>query len=295
MRPLIAQVLRAFATLVAAALMVLLLPRWMPGDPARVAAGEWATESEVMALRHDLALDVPLAVALKRQGRALVQGEFGTSLRYRRPVSGLLREALPRSIALACSAALLSAMLAWALAIPSSLRLQVGVAVAIALPIFVAGPLLLWGVAQYVPGLPVFGWAGGRGLLLPSLGLAIPLAGHQAKVLRAGLAALREAPGTRLWQGLGIPSARLVRQWWLPALAGPWLTVLGLQLGALLGGAVVAESLFGIPGLGQLLVGAISSRDLPLVQGCVLVATALMVGTLFVVERLQSRLDRRLP
>ncbi len=288
------EVLRAASTVLAALVLVLLLPRWMPGDPARVAAGEWATEREVAAIRHELTLDTSWSQALIQKGRALAHGDLGLSLRHRRPVGAMLREALPRTAALALCAAAISALFAWALALPRTERMEGLVALAIASPIFVAGPLLLWGIAQHVPGLPVFGWAGGRGLILPSLALAVPLAGHQAKVLRAGMGTFRDAVGTRLWIGQGVPPLLLWRRWWLPGLAGPWLTVLGLQMGALLGGAVVAESLFGLPGLGQLLVGAISSRDLPLVQGCVLLATTLMVATLFAVEMLQKRMDRRL-
>jgi ABC-type dipeptide/oligopeptide/nickel transport system permease component len=290
----VSDALRALGTLVAAVILVLLLPRWIPGDPARVAAGEWATAQDVAAIRHELALDIPWSRALAQKGQALMRGDLGVSLRHRRPVGAMLSEALPRTAALAACAMVLSAIFAWLLALPRSGRMEGLVALAIASPIFVAGPLLLWGIAQHLPGLPVFGWAGGRGLVMPSLALAVPLAGHQAKVLRAELAFFRDAVGTRLWVGQGVPSLLVWRRWWLPGLAGPWLTVLGLQMGALLGGAVVAESLFGLPGLGQLLVGAISSRDLPLVQGCVLLATALMVATLLGVELVQKRMDRRL-
>jgi peptide/nickel transport system permease protein len=119
------------------------------------------------------------------------------------------------------------------------------------------------------------------------------LAGHQARLLSALLPELMESPGLRWWQGCAIPPWRRFWSWLLPGVSGPWLTVLGLQLGGLLGGAVLVETLFGIPGLGQLLVGALSSRDLPVIQGAVLLGAVLYVLTQLAVEMLQAFLDPR--
>ncbi|HJW10060.1 MAG TPA: ABC transporter permease [Holophagaceae bacterium] len=286
--------LRALATLAGVWLFLQLLPRWLPGDPARVSAGEWASEAEVQALRHALRLDLSWPRALMGSLAELLRGDLGESLRFHRPVSALLRDGFPTSLRLALMAMLLSAVLAWALAWRSTRTSRVMQALAVASPVYVLGPLLLWTVALHVPGLPVAGVEGLASWILPTLALAVPLAGHQARILASQLEDLRTAPGPRWWQGGGVPSRQAWLRWMLPAVAGPWLTTLGLQLGALLGGAVLVESIFAIPGLGSLLVGALNARDLPVVQGAVLLGAALFVLTQLLVEWAQAALDPRL-
>jgi len=285
--------LRALGTLVGLWLLVNLLPRMLPEDPARIAAGEWATQVEVQETSRLLGLDQPIHKALARSGAALLRGDLGTSLRHRRPVSGLLLHGFPISLRLALLAMGLSAFLAFALALwksPASRFLQ---STAIASPVYVMGPLLLWGIAQHSAWIPVSGIQGWAAWILPSISLAVPLSGHQARILSAALDEWEDAPGLRWWKGNSIPTWIRFRSWLLPAVSGPWLTVLGLQLGGLLGGAVLVETIFAIPGLGQLLVGALSSRDLPVIQGAVLLGAALYVLTQFLVEGLQALLDPR--
>ncbi len=286
--------LRALATLAGVWVLLQLIPRWLPGDPARVAAGEWASEAEVQALRHVLHLDVPWPQALARSFAELLKGGLGESLRFHRPVSTLLLEGFPTSVRLALLAMLASAGLAWALALRPTRLSKLLQAVAVASPVYVLGPLLLWGVAMRVAALPVSGIEGWASWILPTLALAVPLAGHQARILDSQVEGLRNASGPRWWRGGGVPRWTAWRRWLLPAVAGPWLTVLGLQLGALLGGAVLVENIFAIPGLGSLLVGALNARDLPLMQGAVLLGAGLFVLTQLLVEWAQALLDPRL-
>ena len=285
---------RAAATLLGVWLAVQLMPRWLPEDPARVAAGEWATEADVAALRHALALDRPWLSSLASSARGWLHGDLGTSLRYQRPVGSVLGGGFSVSLRLALFALLASALLAWALALWRGRGARVAEAVAIASPVYVLGPLLLWAVAQRANWIPVSGTEGWAAWILPTLSLAVPLAGHQARVLRPLLESQREAAGARWWRGLAISKPRIWLRWTLPSAAGPWLTVLGLQLGALLGGAVLAETIFGMPGLGSLLVGALSARDLPLVQATVMLGAALYIATQLLVEWGQGLLDPRL-
>lgn len=292
-RPLLA-LLRACATLSGVWLLVQLLPRWLPEDPARLAAGEWATEAEVQALRHALLLDRGWSAALAQAGRGLLRGELGTSLRFHRPVSELLAQGFPVSLKLALLAMALSACFGWALALGRGRVTAFLQAAAIASPVYVLGPLLLWAVAQRVPGLPVAGIQGWAAWILPTVALAVPLGGHQARILQSQLEGLREGYGPRWWRGAGVPGPLAWRRWLLPAVAGPWLTVLGLELGGLLGGAVLVESIFAVPGLGSLLVGALNTRDLPLMQACVVLGAALYVATQLLVEWAQALLDPRL-
>ncbi|MBI4912858.1 MAG: ABC transporter permease [Acidobacteria bacterium] len=288
------QLLRALATLAGIWLFINLLPRWLPEDPARVAAGEFATSADVEAIRRLLGLDLPWAPALKASASRLARGDLGTSVRYRRPVAEILGKGFPVSLRLALLAMGLSACLGWILALGRSPRVRWLHAAAVASPVYVLGPLLLWAIAQHLPGIPVAGIAGWRSWILPSLALMIPLAGHQARILHSQLERLPGQLGPRCWEALGVPARLRWARWLLPAVSGPWLTVLGLQLGGLLGGAVLVENIFGIPGLGQLLVGALSSRDLPLVQGAVLLGASLFVLAQLLVEWCQVFLDPRL-
>lgn len=285
--------LRALATVAGVWLLIQALPRMLPEDPARIAAGEWAGEAEVAAFRRHMGLDRPLPQALAASASDLVQGRMGTSLRFNRPVAEILRGGFPVSLRLALLALAGSMALAWLMALPKGRGLRVLQSAAIAAPVYVLGPLLLWAVAQHVPGLPVAGLQGWASWILPAFTLAVPLAGHQARVLSAQLEEVRESPGIRWWTASGVPAPRRWRAWLLPAVSGPWLTVLGLQLGGLLGGAVLVETIFALPGLGQILVGALASRDLPLVQGAVLWGAAAYVATQLLVEGLQALLDPR--
>lgn len=285
--------LRALATVAGVWLFIQVLPRVLPEDPARIAAGEWASEAEVEAFRRLLGLDRPLLPALAQSATDLLHGRMGTSLRFNRPVADILLGGFPVSLRLALLAILASMVLAWALALPRGRAARVLQSAAIASPVYVLGPLLLWAVAQHVPGLPVAGIRGWAAWILPSLTLAVPLAGHQGRVLAAQLEEVRESPGLRWWRASGVPARRRWRAWLLPAVSGPWFTVLGLQLGGLLGGAVLVEAIFAIPGLGQILVGALASRDLPLVQGAVLWGAAAYVATQAAVEGLQALVDPR--
>jgi len=284
--------LRALGTLAGIWLLVNLLPRVLPEDAARIAAGEWATEPEVQSMRHLMGLDLPWHHALWRSFFSLLHGNFGWSLRHQCPVVHLLIQGFPVSLRLALLAMATSVVLAFALTRGRfSNFLQ---SLAIASPVYVLGPLLLWMVAQHVSWIPVAGIQGWAAWILPCFALAVPLAGHQARTLTSQLQELRDNSGLRWWQGCGVPSGLRFWRWLLPGASGPWLTVLGLQLGGLLGGAVLVETIFAIPGLGQLLVGALASRDLPVIQGAVILGAALYVITQLLVEWCQALLDPRL-
>lgn len=293
MRRVLVQLLRALFTLAGVWLFVQLLPRWLPEDPARVAAGEFAAPADVEAMRHLLGLDQAWAPALGKSGAALLHGDLGQSLRYRKPVAAVLATGLPVSFRLALLAILASAALAWALAARRTRGSGWLQSAAVASPVYVLGPLLLWSVAQHVPGLPVAGAKGWAAWILPTLALSVPLAGHQARVIGSMLDSLTGSLGLRAWQAAGVPRAERWLRWIVPAVSGPWLTILGLQLGGLLGGAVLVETIFALPGLGQTLVNALASRDLPLVQGAVTLGAALYVAAQVGVETVQALVDPR--
>lgn len=294
MKKAVAALARAAATLLGLWVAIQLLPRLLPEDPARIAAGEWATEAEVSSLRHALSLDQSWPHALFNTAKAWLHGDLGVSLRFHRPVADILSGGFPISLKLALLALVASILLAWGMAILKGPGGEALESAAIASPVYVIGPLLLWAVAQHASWIPVSGAGSWAAWILPTLSLAVPLAGHQARILRPQLQHLSNDAGLRWWRGLGIGPGRRWLCWILPGVAGPWFTVLGLQLGALLGGAVLTEMIFGLPGLGSLLMGGLSTRDLPLVQATVLLGAALYVITQLLVEWAQGLLDPRL-
>jgi ABC-type dipeptide/oligopeptide/nickel transport system permease component len=185
-------------------------------------------------------------------------------------------------------------LLAWLLSVRRGRWSSLLQSAAVASPVYVLGPLLLWAVAQHVPGLPVAGIRGWASWVLPTLALSVSLAGHQARIICSMLDNLTGSPGLRCWRGAGVPGRVRWLRWLFPAVSGPWLTVVGLQIGGLLGGAVIVETIFALPGLGQTLVNALASRDLPLVQGAVILGSALYVAAQLLVEGLQGLVDPRL-
>ena len=285
--------LRALATLAGVWLFIQVLPRVRAEDPARIAAGEWATEAEVAAFRRILGLDQPLLQALARSASDLLHGRMGTSLRFNRPVADILRGGLPVSLRLAFLALAASMLLAWAMALPRGRGIRALQGAAIASPVYVLGPLLLWGVAQHVPGLPVAGVQGWASWVLPAFTLAVPLAGHQARVLATQLEEVRESPGIRWWRASGVPGPLRWRAWLLPAVSGPWLTVLGLQLALILTGAVLTETVFSWPGLGRLLYDAILARDTPVIMGAFIIMSVTVAAASLATDLVYAALDPR--
>jgi peptide/nickel transport system permease protein len=288
----------ALATIIAVWLLVAGLTALVPGDPIDLMLGEQARPAAREALRARLNLDVPWPLRTVRGLADLARGELGQSIWLDRPVAALIGDRLGATAALAGAAFLV----AWAVALPLGLlggwypggrADRIGRALAVATwatPAFALGPLLLTLFAVRLSWFPLGGYATLSALVLPALTLGIGIAGPGLRLLRDGMATQRRSLHVRAAQARGVRGLRLLALHGLrPALA-PVLQVAALQFGALLAGSVVVETIFRWPGLGRLLVQAISARDLPLVQGLVLV----MCTAWIVVQALADLGGRRL-
>ena len=302
MRLAIARLLSAAVVVLGVSAAVFLLVHLVPGDPIDALLGEAAANADRGALRHALGLDAPLAVQWWRFVSHAATGDLGTSLGTGRPVAALVAERLPYTAALAVAA--LAVALAIALPLGTLAALRAGsvfdalagaaAMLGAAVPNFLLGPLLIIVFALWLGWFPIGGADGPRAIVLPALTLGSGLAALLARMIRAALLDVLGEEHVRAARARGLAPLAILRRHVFPPAALPILTVDGAQLGALLGGAVITETVFGWPGLGQLAVEAIQRRDYPLVQASVLVISVSYVVLNTLVDMLYARLDPRL-
>lgn len=261
--------------------IVFLLIHVAPGDPVEVMLGESASAADRAALRAALGLDEPLPAQLGHYLSRLARLDLGMSLHARRPIADLLAERLPATLLLAAGGIAVSVLLALPIGVVSALRhgswfdhgSLAFATFAVSMPGFWLGPLLILVFSLWLGWLPVSGRDEPLSLVLPSVTLGLGLAAMLSRIVRAALLDVLAEDYLRTARAKGLPERAVIvrhalRNAWLPV-----LTVIGLQLGALLGGAVITETVFQWPGLGLLTVEAIQRRDYPTLQACVLVVS----------------------
>lgn len=282
----------------------------MPGDLAVVMLGMDARAEDVARLRAEYGLDRPLAVRYVGWLAGIARGDLGTSVAYREPVARLIAKRLPVTISVALAAMLVAIALALPLGIVAARRAWSGLDLAVlagsqiglAVPTFWLGILLLLWLAAAVPIFPLQGYAPlfrdpfewGRHLVLPAVALGVDRAAALVRLVRASLLEelSREYVRTALGKGLG--EGLVVRRHVLRNALIPVLTVAGLQLGYLLAGTIVVEQVFGLPGLGRLLLQAIYARDMVVVQGTVMVVAVMFTLLNLLVDLLYAAVDPRI-
>jgi ABC-type dipeptide/oligopeptide/nickel transport system permease component len=298
---LIRRVLLTIPVLLGVATLVFSLIHLVPGDPAQAMLGEGASPDDVRQLRTRLGLDRPLIVQYRDFLSGLARGDLGVSLRLDRPVVSVIAERLPATAELALAAMLVSVALAIPLGVAGAVwrgRAVDHVAMTLALagismPNFWLGPLLALVLSVELGWLPVSGRGTLGHLVLPALSLGAALAAILARVTRASLLDELGEPYVLAARARGASRARaVVRHAFLNSLI-PVVTIVGLQFGALLTGAVITETIFAWPGVGRLLIQAISFRDYPLVQGCILLIAVTYVTMNLVTDLLYGVLDPR--
>lgn len=287
--------------LVGVACLVFALLHLVPGDPVAVMLGESARPADAEALRRQLGLDRPLLTQLWAFFVQLSQGDLGQSLQQHRPVTALIGEHLPATLTLAAAAFLVAVFAALPLGMTAARhahrwpdRLASGFALfGLSIPNFWLGPMLIL-LFSIVLGLtPVSGRSEPGSLILPAITLGLSMAAITTRMVRSTLMEVLEQPFIRTARAKGQGEQWVLWRHALPNAALPILTLLGLQLGALLAGAVITETVFAWPGIGTLLMSAIAQRDYPLVQGCVLLISASYVLINRLTDLLYGLLDPR--
>ncbi len=276
---------------------------YAPGDAAEALLGEHATAEQVQALRQQMGLDAPLPERYERyMAAALGQGDLGKSLVSGRRVSDLILERLPLTLLLALASMALATVggLAAGLLAAShrgsrlDLALSGTTVLGLALPPYWVALLLVMLFSLQLGWLPVFGSGTPAHLILPTVTLALPAAAMVARLSRASVLEILRAEYVRTALAKGLTWRQALVRHVLPNSLVPTITLLGLNLGHLIGGAFVVETVFAWPGLGRLTIQAIFDRDIPVVMGAVLVVAPLCLAINLAVDLLQAALDPRL-
>jgi len=288
--------------LLGVSLLVFAMSHLVPGDPVAVMLGERATAEDVTRLRAQLGLDRPLYIQyLDFVGRA-VRGDLGTSIRTGRPVLQEIGEQFPSTLALTLSAICLAGALGVLTGTVAATTkggpidgLVMGfVLLGLSTPTFFSGLVLIIVFSLYLNWLPVATGSGIAPLVLPSVALALPAAAVLARITRGSLLEELNKEYVRTAMAKGLPRPRIVvTHIWKNAFV-PVITIIGLQFGGLMAGAVIVESVFARPGLGRYTVGAINARDFPQIQGTVLVVASVYVLVNLLVDVLYAAIDPRI-
>jgi peptide/nickel transport system permease protein len=273
----------------------------VPGDPVVAMLGESAAPTDVVAMRHQMGLDRPLLSQYFSYLGGLAVGDLGESTSYRRPVAQLIVERLPATIELAAAGLLVAILIAFPLGIiagsnpggAGDLAAMSFAIVGISVPHIYLGPLLMILFSLDLRLLPLTGRGGFAHLVLPAVTLGTALAAILARMLRQSLIRVRESDYMRTARSKGLSErAALIRHGLRNALTSV-VTIIGLQIGALLSGTLITEMIFSWPGLGRLLIGAIGARDYPLVEGCVLTFALTYVVVNMAIDLVYAVIDPR--
>ena len=290
-----------FVTWVVSSLVFLLI-HLVPGDPVAVMLGDWASPADEQALRAQLGLDQSLWVQYQHYFIGLLHFDLGQSLLFQQPVSSLLFERLPMTAYLALMAMCVAVLMAFPLGMWAALRAgkwpdyaaMTIALVGVSIPNFWLGPMLILLFSIGLAWLPVSGAEQPWAWVLPAVTLGTALAAILARMLRASLLEIFHEDYIRTARAKGLTRARVYGVHALRNALLPVVTIMGLQLGTLLGGAVITEVVFDWPGLGQLLVDSIQRRDYPVVQGCILIISVAYISVNALTELLYAWLDPRI-
>ncbi|HET7265680.1 MAG TPA: ABC transporter permease [bacterium] len=282
--------------------IVFVVVRLIPGDPAQLMVGAEGTRADVEALRHRLGLDQPLAAQYVRYLGQAAALRFGNSLRLEVPAAAAVAQRVPATATLAASAMVLGVAASMPLGIVAALHRQsiLDRAVAVvsligqSVPNFWLGIMFILIFARGLRWFPSAGTGGLEHLALPAATLALLLVGVLTRLVRSGLLDVLDEEYVRSAYAKGLPVRRVINRHALPNMLIPVVTVVGLQLGSLLAGAVIVETVFGWAGVGRLLVDAISNRDYPIVQAAVLFITVGFIAVNLVVDLSYAYLDPRI-
>ena len=281
----------------------------VPGDPAAEIAGPRATKEEVERIRGQLGLDAPIHVQMVSYYRRLFRGDLGQSILLNRSVTEAIIERAPVTLSLTGIALAISMTIAIALGVAAAVRQNTWVdqsamtvaLLGLSLPDFWVGLVMIYAFAVLLGWLPTGGyvelskgvWPWLRSMTMPALALAITQLGLLARMTRATMLEVLNQDYIRTARAKGVPERSVVDKHALSNALIPMVTVMGLIVGILLGGAVVIEQVFALPGVGRLIIGAILRRDYPVIQGGLFLTATIFVFVNLAVDILYAFLDPR--
>jgi peptide/nickel transport system permease protein len=282
-------------------LLTFLLVHLVPGDPVEVMLGESANAADRTQLSADLGLDQSLLVQFGCYLNKLAHGDLGVSMHSKKPISDLLAERLPATAKLALLALSFAIFIGLPLGILAALNVKkwpdklanlLSLTIS-AMPHFWMGPILMMVFALWLGWLPVSGMETTSSIILPALTLGFGLAAILTRMTRASMLEVLHEDFIRTARAKGLNESTVILRHALRAALLPIITVLGLQLGSLLAGAVITETVFAWDGIGRLLVESIEKRDYPVTQACVMVVALTYVLVNFVTDLVYTKIDPR--
>ena len=281
------------------ATLVFLLLHFIPGDPIDLMLGDSALGTDRETLRDQLGLNDPLIIQYIRYFGDLLQGDWGTSLFSKKPVFEEIMERVPATMELMFGAMVVTILVAMPLGLIAAVKKGTWIdqgsmifsLLGVSIPNFWLGPMLILLFSIHFDLLPVNERGGLEHLILPALTLGTSLASILARITRSSVVETLQAEYIRTARSKGISELRILLRHALRNALIPIVTVIGLQIGVLLSGAIITEAIFDWPGLGNLLISAINSRNYPLVQGCVLFIAGSYVMVNLVIDLLYAYLD----
>jgi peptide/nickel transport system permease protein len=304
------RLLATLPVLLVVASAVFLLLRLAPGDPAAIIAGDNASSEQIERIRGTLGLDRPLAVQFAIWSGRVLRGDLGESFFFKKTVAQLIGQRLEPTLALSLCTIVLAVLIAVPLGSIAAFRhggwldraLMAFATIGFSIPVFVLGYLLIWLFSLKLGWLPVQGYrpiAKGvvpfvRHLILPCISLSVAYSPLIARVTRAAVSEALTEDYVRTARAKGLPGWRVLLRHALPNSGVPVVTVIGLGLGLLLGGVVVTETVYAIPGLGTLTVDAVMARDFPTIQGLILVFSITYVVLNLIIDLSYALLDPRI-
>ncbi len=282
--------------------IIFIAVRIVPGDPASLMVGTSGTAEDVAALNRQLGLDEALPVQYARYLQDASRLDFGESLWLNRPVGEAVAGRIAATSRLAAVAVVLALLVSFPLGILAALKQRTPVDGAISVvslvgqsvPSFWLGIMLILVFARQLQILPSAGSQTWKHLVLPAVTLALPLVGVLTRLVRSGLLDVMYEDYVRTARAKGLRPNVVLSRHALRNMLIPVITVVGLQVGNLLGGAVIVETVFGWPGIGRLLVDAIAQRDYPLIQATILLITAAFIVINLLVDLSYGYLDPRI-
>ena len=283
-------------------LIIFLLLQVLPGNPIRVMMGEKASDAVIARATEQMGLNDPVLVRFARYVLNALRGDLGTSYKLNREITDLISSAFPQTVKLAIT----SALVAWIIGIPAGIvsaikkdslldRLLMGFAlVGISLPVFWAAMLLQYILGFKLQLLPISGYSTWRHMIMPASVLGWASSGTIARLTRSSLLGVMRNDYIRTARSKGLVERKVVVRHGLKNAMIPVVTMMAMQLASLLSGAVITESVFGIGGIGQLMVSAINNRDMPLLQSSVVFSTIIIVLGNLVADIMYSFLDPKI-
>jgi peptide/nickel transport system permease protein len=305
----ISRSLSTIPVLVAASIVIFVAMRVLPGDPVTILAqGTPLTPEQRAALTREYHLDESVPTQYAAWVKGVFQGDLGRSLSSNEPVSTIVGRSLPRTLVLLLGGFVFSLLLAIPLGIIAALRegtvLEQGIIsftmILLSIPLFISCVLAIYLFSYRWNVLPAFGFRGESGvgsvfrhMLLPWITLGLALVAVQTATLRAGLLDVLKQEYVLMAQSRGLPWRHVLRRHALRSALVPVVTLLGLQLSYMIVGSVFVDNIFGLGGLGSILVNAVNFRDMPVVQACVMIVSAFFVFANLLVDLTAARLDPR--